>query len=675
MNGRIWGIAAGAVMLVSLGFAQTGSAQTPQISGVENAANFQPTSAPGGLITIFGTNLATGTSQAQALPLPTNLLGTTVYINGTPAPLLYVSPSQINAQVPYEIAAPTSASVSVEVNQVKSASSLVTIAQAAPAIFTLTSWGTGSGAILNTNYSVIMDNNPVQPGQIVQIYATGLGATEPAVETGASGNGQPTIQTVTATIGGVNAPVTFAGAAPGFVGLDQVNAMVPNSIGTGAQPVVISVNGVQSSPNVTISVVSNTPSPGLIGPTYFGMELSQPYFLGTEPWPSNLPFATVRLNADDVTWADLEPAAGVFDFTTLDQILQGGASHGLTPDDFIYTLVKTPIWASSNPTGTGCSDRLNRPGVCYAPVDVNPDGTGTDAYWQAFVTALVSHECPTPGTCTIQYWEGWNEPNNPGFWQSTTAQLVRMQADAYKIIKAINPNLTVVSPSVAPGGGSIENGITWMTGFLDAGGKNYLDIVGFHGYLSSAEIPEAIVTTLSDWTTLLSSEGLSNMEGLSMLPLWDTEGSWGEEANLPDPDMQTAFLGRYYLLQSAAVQRFYWYSYNDNYGTLEANNVLNQPGLAYGYVYGWLAGATIASPCANTGSIWTCSFTRPGGYKSLAVWDASQTCGNGVCTTSKYTPPSGYVQYRDLAGNVTQTTAKASIQIGLKPILLENQNP
>ena len=212
--------------------------------------------------------------------------------------------------------------------------------------------------------------------------------------------------------------------------------------------------GAQSSANVTIAVASGS-SPGVISPTYFGMELSQPYFLGTSPWPA-IPFRTVRLNADDITWTDLEPANGVFNFTVLDEVLTGGAAHGLTPADFIYTLVKTPAWASSNPLGTGCSDRLNRPGVCFAPSDVNPDGTGTDAAWKGFVNAIVNHVCPTSTSCKIQNWEGWNEPNNPSFWQSTTAQIVRMQQDAYNIIKGINSNLTVVSPSVAPGGGDID---------------------------------------------------------------------------------------------------------------------------------------------------------------------------------------------------------------------------
>lgn len=657
-------------LIGALTLAPCSFAQTPQISGAVNAANYQPAAAPGGLISIFGSNLATGTASAQALPLPGSLLGTTVSINGIPAPLLYVSAAQINAQVPYEVQPDASASIMVQTSN-GSASSTLNVQAAAPALFTISSTGSGSGAILNTNYSLVMDNNPAQPGQIVQIYATGLGMTSPAVVTGAGGGAQPLPSgvTVTVTIGGMNAPVAFAGAAWGFAGLDQLNVTVPNAA-TGAQSVVITVGGASSTSSATINVVSNTPSPGLIGPTYFGMALSTSYFAGTQPWP-NIPFTTIRTNDNMVSWMDLEPSPGIFDFTLLDQVLNGGATHGLIPNDYILTMVKTPTWASSNPTATGCSDYKKRTGGCFAPIDVNADGTGTDALWQAYITALLNHVCPTPDTCKIQYFEGWNEPNNPLFWEGTTAQLVRMQQDAYKLIKKFSPSLTVVSPSVAPGGsGSIPNGVNWMNSFLAAGARDSFDIMGFHGYLAGGAPPEGIATMVTDWTTLLSSQGLSQM------PLWDTEGSWGEQSNLTDPDQQTAFLARYYLLQSAKTERFYWYSYNNNYGTLESSNVLTQAGTAYGYLYHWMTGATVDHACTNAGgSVWTCSFTRPGGYQALAVWDASKICISGVCNSSSYSAPAGFVQYRDLAGNVVSIKPNASVAIGAKPILLENQNP
>jgi hypothetical protein len=90
-----------------------------------------------------------------------------------------------------------------------------------------------------------------------------------------------------------------------------------------------------------------------------------------------------------------------------------------------------------------------------------------------------------------------------------------------------------------------------------------------------------------------------------------------------------------------------------------------------------MTGATMTAPCSMNGgtyykATYTCQLTRPGGYQALAVWNTTQTCGGGVCSTIPYTPPSTYVQYRDIAGNLVTITPGQTVQIGLKPILLEN---
>jgi uncharacterized protein (TIGR03437 family) len=665
MKTRIW-----ALPLLCLLVSVDAFSQTPQISGVTDAANFGKTAAPGSLISVFGTNLATGTKQASSYPLPTNLLGTMVYINGIAAPLTYVSAGQINAQVPYSIPTGSSASVLVQVNGANSANAYINVAAAAPAIFTQTGTGTGAAAVLNTNYSIVTSANAADPGQTVEIFATGLGATSPAVQTGAAGNGQTLMQTVTVTIGGQNATVSFAGAAPGFAGLDQINAVVPD-VSAGNQPIVISEGGAQSSSTITIAIgVSGGSSSGAIQSTYFGMELRQGYLEGNLPWPT-IPFGTIRLLADNVSWADIEPTQGTFNFTLLDSVVAGAQKHGITA--LLYTLTKTPAWASSNTTTPGCADYLNRMGGCYPPSDLNADGTGADQYWKDYVTAVVQHEC-TPGPCNVQSWEIWNEPNAENFWRGTTQQLVRMTEDANQIIKGVNPDLLIVSPPPAGGGNPDSTAASFLQGFFADGGSQYVDVIGFHGYLLPAQVQagqvELLLSGLSDLESTRSSAGLTSK------PLWDTEGSWGLTTNLPDVDMEAAFVARYYLLQATYVQRFYWFAYDDPSGTLydDTTMMLLEPGVAYGQVYNWLVGATPSGPCTNNGSIYMCGFTRPGGYQALAVWDSSLSCSNGACTTTSYTAPSGYTQYADLAGNVTPITG-GTIQISVKPILLENGNP
>ena len=283
-------------------------AQTPQIASIVSAANFQPAAAPGSLISIFGTGLATGTNSASSTPLPYQLENTSVSINGVAVPLVYVSPAQINAQVPYETPGNSSAIVQVLANGIASPTVSLSVSTAAPAIFTQSSNGNGLAAILHADYSFVTESAPAQPGETVILYATGLGATSPGVPTGGAGSGQPFAQTPVIGVGGLKATVPFAGAAPGFAGLAQLNFTVPY-LNPGDQPIVVYSNGAQSSSSVTIPVSAASEQLQTIPTSYFGMHLGYQYFLNELPWPV-LQFGAIRLLGDRVTWADLEPSPG-----------------------------------------------------------------------------------------------------------------------------------------------------------------------------------------------------------------------------------------------------------------------------------------------------------------------------------------------------------------------------
>jgi uncharacterized protein (TIGR03437 family) len=134
----------------------------------------------------------------------------------------------------------------------------VPVASTAPGIFTIGSTGVGPGAVLNQDSSVNGTSNPAARGSVIQIFATGEGQTSPAGQTGAvtgSGGGAP-VSHVTVTIGGIDAVVQFAGAAPQAVaGLFQVNAVVPQGVPSGsAVPLILSVGGAPSQAGVTIAV-------------------------------------------------------------------------------------------------------------------------------------------------------------------------------------------------------------------------------------------------------------------------------------------------------------------------------------------------------------------------------------------------------------------------------------
>ena len=230
--------------------------QVPEGSAV-NGASFAHAPAPvspGSIISIFGTSLAPETQQATSLPLPTTLGNVTVRINEIPAPLFFVSPGQVNAQVPFAISG-TTATITVDNGNLPSASITLGIAPAAPGIFTLSQDGTGPGAVLHPDGSLVSGTSPATVDEVVAIFCTGLGSVTPAVESGQPAPLFPAATTLTTpqvTIGGELAEVVFSGLAPGFIGLYQVNARVPAGLPAGPQPLVIT-SGLSSN-SVTLAV-------------------------------------------------------------------------------------------------------------------------------------------------------------------------------------------------------------------------------------------------------------------------------------------------------------------------------------------------------------------------------------------------------------------------------------
>ena len=238
---------------------QTG-ATTPLTSGTANAASYAGTYiAPGGLVAIFGQQLAGQTDQPSQLPFPTLDKGTQVLLGGIPLPLRYVSGTQINAQVPFDLAPNTQQQLVVKSGSAQSVPQDVVVAVAQPGIYTVDSTGQGAGIIVDgiSNQPITL-SNPAQAGQVVTIYCTGLGAVSPPVATGSpapsSGSVSQTVNPVMVTIGGVDAPVQFAGLTPGSPDLYQVNAVVPAGVQSGNAAVVLSVAGQSSADGVTVSV-------------------------------------------------------------------------------------------------------------------------------------------------------------------------------------------------------------------------------------------------------------------------------------------------------------------------------------------------------------------------------------------------------------------------------------
>jgi len=242
----------------------------PTVTAVVNAASFSDAQviAPGEIVSIFGTDLGPASPSYLTLDstgkVSTSIGGVTVSFSGYLAPLTYVSSTQINAIVPYEIAGNPSPFVEVTFAGEMSNEFSLQLATSAPEIFTQNGSGTGPGAILNQNFSLNTQALAAAVGSIVQIYMTGEGLTTPAQATGAvtlvntSGVGPltPAPQlAVSVMIGGQPADLAFAGEAPYFVaGVLQVNAVVPATATSGANSITVQVGNQISQTGVTVWV-------------------------------------------------------------------------------------------------------------------------------------------------------------------------------------------------------------------------------------------------------------------------------------------------------------------------------------------------------------------------------------------------------------------------------------
>jgi uncharacterized protein (TIGR03437 family) len=231
--------------------------------GVLNAASYQLQGAlaPGSLVSIFGTLLAQGSASASALPLQNTLAGAMVTVAGRALPLLYASATQVNAQIPYDLPINATHQLIVQRGTAISVPQPVSVLSSQSGVFTRDLSGQGAAIVVRVaadgTQSVVSTSNPTTAYEALVIYCAGLGDVNPRLIAGQQAPFMPlslTLDTATVTIGGVPAPVFFAGATPGFTGLYQVNAYVPTGVTSGdSVPLVITQAG-RTSPPVTISV-------------------------------------------------------------------------------------------------------------------------------------------------------------------------------------------------------------------------------------------------------------------------------------------------------------------------------------------------------------------------------------------------------------------------------------
>ena len=238
------------------------SGSTVSIAGLASAASYQAgTVAPGEIIILAGTLLGPATLTTLALDangnVATTLAATRFLFDGEPAAVIYASGGQSSVVVPYQVAGKASTQIVAEYQGVRSAPITVPVVAAKPALFSANSSGRGPGAILNDDNRVNSPANPALKNNIVVLYGTGEGQTNPPGVNGLLAKmvyPKPLLP-VSVTIGGLPATVLYSGAAPGLVaGVIQINVQVPGAVDSGDMPVVVKIGDAVSQSGLTVSV-------------------------------------------------------------------------------------------------------------------------------------------------------------------------------------------------------------------------------------------------------------------------------------------------------------------------------------------------------------------------------------------------------------------------------------
>ena len=356
-----------------------------------------------------------------------------------------------------------------------------------------------------------------------------------------------------------------------------------------------------------------------------------------------------------LAWNFIETSRGSYNWKVFDKFVLAAPRVGKVAQ-IDLTLGYTPPWALANKSSCTALGGT----ACTMPPDNMQD-------WVDFVTALAGHYNGV-ALPHVAYYEIWNEANTAHFWTSTPAVLAQMAALAYPIIRA-DGHSQIITPSVvwAVGGGPI-----WMSQFLSAWTTltrtGWPGMVSFHGYTSRTGVgaklpiplPESATSTNAPLQTMLAA--FCSMGS----PCVSTEGGWGMNG-VSDSDMQAAWIAHYQILCAASPAKFCnWFEWGIPAvsGRIEnTNGTPTQAGLALQVVDGWIVSQNV-SACAQQDNIWSCQLGS-----GMVVWDSSQTCSAGICTTAPYTPPTQYTGYYDLTG--AYWPMSGTVNLGVKPILMQ----
>lgn len=378
---------------------------------------------------------------------------------------------------------------------------------------------------------------------------------------------------------------------------------------------------------------------------YFGIHVSHP----KETWPNDVAFGGWRVINNSTLWRNVEPRASKqWEFENLDEQVDIAEKHHVA---VLYTLGFTPAWASARPT------EKPGPGSAAEPRNIQD--------WQDFVQFI-----GTRYKGKIRDWEIWNEANDKAFYSGSIDQMVKLSQAGFEILKKIDPDNMVISPSVTYG----MQGTSWLDSYLRAGGAKYADVIGYHLYIAT---PEDQVPLIQKIRSVMSANGVGNK------PLWNTESGWPVQNKAGDITPAKAFgltpissseAGAYAIRSLAlawdtGVSRFYWYTWDGQpMSMLEPDGTPKGAAVALAQAVKWLSGAVMKTCDADASNTWVCQITRDRGYNGYIVWNTKSGKDFPI-------PAAWHAKIeRDMYGN-SPALKGPTARISIEPVLFENQAP
>lgn len=318
-----------------------------------------------------------------------------------------------------------------------------------------------------------------------------------------------------------------------------------------------------------------------------------------------LGFGTIRVGS---TWRQIEEKKGTFTFDEIDRYVDFAQQQNL---DVIIQLGQPPNWATGGISSSPYGDLFNS----IPPYNMQD--------WRNYVAALGNRYAGK-----IRYYEVWNEPNLKGFYSGSLAKLVELTMESYKVLKAIDPQIQIISPTYTS-----ENGVAGMREFLLAGGKDWIDIVGIHLY-GYPKPPEDMLALANQYRQVITQAGAGH------LPVWNTESSWNsyfykgvlygsdeDDYSIQMPnDLAISYIHRMFLCNwIAGMERAVFYGMDQPWSRIRLLDLNNLPhvavtGEAYQRMVDWLSGASMHHYTFSSNGVHTISLQYADGHSGYVLW-------------------------------------------------------